>query len=68
VKAIGAEIGATSAQTALAWILTRGNDIATIPGTRRVNRVEENMAADAIEVRSHDTGDPSSLGSRSSLA
>src|SRR3989449_1415895 len=36
VTAIGAEIGATPAQTALAWILTRGTDIAPIPGTRRV--------------------------------
>ena len=50
VKAIGAEVGATPAQTALAWILTRGNDIAPIPGTRRVGRVEENTAADAIEL------------------
>ncbi|MGX1267230.1 aldo/keto reductase [Streptomyces phaeoluteigriseus] len=50
VQAIGAEIGATPAQTALAWLLTRGNDIAPIPGTRRVARVEENTAADAIEL------------------
>ncbi|WP_327180501.1 aldo/keto reductase [Streptomyces sp. NBC_01334] len=50
VQAIGAEIGATPAQTALAWLLTRGNDIAPIPGTRRVSRVEENTAADAIEL------------------
>ena len=50
VRAIGAEIGATPAQTALAWILTRGNDIAPIPGTRRVGRVEENTAADTVEL------------------
>jgi aryl-alcohol dehydrogenase-like predicted oxidoreductase len=50
VQAIGAEIGATPAQTALAWILTRGDDIAPIPGTRRVGRVEENTAADSIEL------------------
>ncbi|WP_424466591.1 aldo/keto reductase [Pseudoclavibacter helvolus] len=48
VRAIGEEIGATPAQTALAWILTRGDDIAPIPGTRRVSRVEENTAADAV--------------------
>jgi aryl-alcohol dehydrogenase-like predicted oxidoreductase len=53
VKAIGAEIGATPAQTALAWLLTRGDDIAPIPGTRRVSRVEENTAADGFEL----TGD-----------
>ena len=50
VRAVGAEIGATPAQTALAWILTRGDDIAPIPGTRRVARVEENTASDGIEL------------------
>ena len=50
VRAIGAEIGATPAQTAFAWILTRGDDIAPIPGTRRVARVEENTAADTVEL------------------
>ncbi|MFI5932018.1 aldo/keto reductase [Actinoplanes sp. NPDC051494] len=50
VRAIGAEIGATPAQTALAWLLTRGDDIAPIPGTRRVSRVEENTAAHAVEL------------------
>ena len=50
VKAIGAEIGATPAQTALAWILTKGHDIAPIPGTRRIARVEENTAADSVEL------------------
>lgn len=50
VRAIGAENGATPAQTALAWLLSRGEDIAPIPGSRRVSRVEENTAADAIEL------------------
>ena len=53
VKVIGAEIGATPAQTALAWLLTRGNDIAPIPGTRRVSRVEENTAAAGIKLTEH---------------
>ncbi|MER7198974.1 aldo/keto reductase [Streptomyces sp. CB01635] len=50
MQAIGAELGASPAQTALAWLLTRGDDIAPIPGTRRVARVEENTAADGIEL------------------
>ena len=50
VTAIGAEIGATPAQTALAWLLTRGDDIAPIPGTRRIARVEENTGAADIEL------------------
>ena len=50
VKAIAAEVGATPAQVALAWVLAQGDDIAPIPGTKRVVRVEENVAADAIEL------------------
>jgi aryl-alcohol dehydrogenase-like predicted oxidoreductase len=50
VKAIAAEAGVTPAQVALAWLLTRGEDIVPIPGTKRVARLEENLAADAIEL------------------
>jgi aryl-alcohol dehydrogenase-like predicted oxidoreductase len=50
VRAIAAEVGATPAQVALAWVLSRGDDIAAIPGTKRVSRVEENVAADAIKL------------------
>jgi aryl-alcohol dehydrogenase-like predicted oxidoreductase len=48
VRAIAAEVGATPAQIALAWLLAQGGDIAPIPGTRRVARVEENTAADGL--------------------
>jgi aryl-alcohol dehydrogenase-like predicted oxidoreductase len=50
VEAVAAEIGATPAQVALAWLLAKGDDIAPIPGTKRVSRVEENVAADGIEL------------------
>ena len=50
VDAVAAEAGATPAQIALAWLLAQGDDIAPIPGTRRVARVEENTAADRIEL------------------
>jgi aryl-alcohol dehydrogenase-like predicted oxidoreductase len=50
VQAIAAQSGATPAQIALAWLLAQGDDIAPIPGTRRVARVEENTAADKIEL------------------
>ena len=48
VRAVAAELGATPAQVALAWLLAQGDDIAPIPGTKRVERLEENVAADAI--------------------
>ena len=47
VEAVAAELGATPGQVALAWLLTKGDDIAPIPGTKRVARVEENVGADA---------------------
>jgi aryl-alcohol dehydrogenase-like predicted oxidoreductase len=50
VQAVAAEVGATPAQAAIAWLLTKGDDIAPIPGTKRVARVEENIAADRIEL------------------
>jgi aryl-alcohol dehydrogenase-like predicted oxidoreductase len=48
VQNIATEAGATPAQIALAWLLAQGTDIAPIPGTRRVTRVEENTAADSV--------------------
>lgn len=50
VLAVAAEARATPAQIALAWLLAQGDDIAPIPGTKRVVRVEENTAADRIKL------------------
>jgi aryl-alcohol dehydrogenase-like predicted oxidoreductase len=50
VEAVASEAGATPAQVALAWLLAQGDDIAPIPGTKRVSRVEENTAADHLEL------------------
>jgi aryl-alcohol dehydrogenase-like predicted oxidoreductase len=47
---VAAEIGATPAQIALGWLLAQGGDIVPSPGTRRSERVEENVGADAIEL------------------
>ena len=50
VQSIADEVGCTSAQVSLAWLLAKGDDIAPIPGTKRVTRLEENVAADDIEL------------------
>ncbi len=50
VAAIAAEVGATPGQVALAWVIAQGEHIVPIPGTKRVSRVEENCAADAVEL------------------
>jgi aryl-alcohol dehydrogenase-like predicted oxidoreductase len=50
VESVAAEVGATPAQVALAWLLAQGDDIAPIPGTKRVSRVEENTVAVDIKL------------------
>ena len=45
VRAVATEAGATPAQVALAWLLSRGEDVVPIPGTARVGHLEENLAA-----------------------
>ena len=50
VEAIARDAGATPAQVALAWLLAQGDDIAPIPGTKRISRLEENVAADAVQL------------------
>jgi aryl-alcohol dehydrogenase-like predicted oxidoreductase len=56
VETIATEVDATPGQVALAWLLTKGDDIAPIPGTKRVSRVEENVAADTIELSAEQIG------------
>jgi len=45
VRAIADEKSCTPGQLALAWVLSRGDDIAPIPGTKHVRYLEENVAA-----------------------
>jgi aryl-alcohol dehydrogenase-like predicted oxidoreductase len=62
VEAVAAEAGASPAQVALAWLLAQGEDIAPIPGTRRVSRLEENLAADDVELTPEQIGTLTTLG------
>jgi aryl-alcohol dehydrogenase-like predicted oxidoreductase len=48
--AIASELGVTPAQLALAWLLHQGQDIVPIPGTRRLERIDENAQASAIRL------------------
>lgn len=50
IIAIATQVGATPAQVAIAWLLSKGEGIVPIPGTKRVSRVEENTAADSVEL------------------
>ncbi|URD62108.1 aldo/keto reductase [Sphingomonas sp. KRR8] len=42
--------GCTAAQLALAWVLSRGNDIVPIPGTKRRRYLEQNIAATELQL------------------
>jgi len=48
VEAVAADAGVTAAQVALAWVLAQGEHLAPIPGTKRVQRLEENVAVAGI--------------------
>ena len=52
VTQIATAKGCTPAQLALAWLLHQGPDIVPIPGTRRIERLEENAAATHVELSS----------------
>lgn len=51
VAEIAKEIKVTSAQVALAWLLSREISLAAIPGTRNIARLEENWASQEITLR-----------------
>jgi len=45
VERIANSKGVSKAQVALAWVLSQNSEITTIPGTRKVHRLEENLGA-----------------------
>ena len=54
VRTIGARVGATPAQVALAWLLAQKPWIVPIPGTRRLERLDENLGAAAVHLAAED--------------
>jgi aryl-alcohol dehydrogenase-like predicted oxidoreductase len=54
LQTIAAHHNATPAQVALAWLLAQKPWIVPIPGTRRLQRLEENLAAAALSLSADD--------------
>jgi aryl-alcohol dehydrogenase-like predicted oxidoreductase len=54
VADVAGRLGATSAQVALAWVLAQGPSVVPIPGTRRPERVEENVASAELRLNPAD--------------
>ena len=64
LEEIGDRKGATPAQIALGWLLAQKPWIVPIPGTTRLNRLEENIAAASIALNSDDLRDIEEATSR----
>jgi aryl-alcohol dehydrogenase-like predicted oxidoreductase len=54
LEKIGARKGATPAQIALAWLLAQKSWIVPIPGSRKLERLDENLEAEKIELTAGD--------------
>ncbi|MBD9724331.1 aldo/keto reductase [Streptomyces caniscabiei] len=50
VAAVAAEVDATPTQVALAWLLSHSPVILPIPGTARIDHLEENLAAERLQL------------------
>lgn len=46
--------GATPGQIALAWVLSKGDDIVPIPGTKKISRLDENVGALKVSLTAED--------------
>ncbi|MEV1120521.1 aldo/keto reductase [Actinosynnema sp. NPDC049800] len=69
LRALAAERGVTAGQLALAWVHHQGEHVVPIPGTKRVEYLEENVAAaelqlDADELRAIEAAAPAVAGDR----
>jgi aryl-alcohol dehydrogenase-like predicted oxidoreductase len=62
VKALAESKGVTPAQVAIAWVLSRGDDVVPIPGTRRRTYLEQNAAASDIELTAHELAELDEIG------
>lgn len=61
VAAVAVRHGVRTGQVALAWVLSRGDDVAPIPGTRRVTYLEQNAAASAVTLTDRDLAELDAL-------
>jgi aryl-alcohol dehydrogenase-like predicted oxidoreductase len=62
VRTIGEAKGVTPAQVALAWVLSRGDDVVPIPGTKRRTYLEQNAAAGEVELTPDELAELEALG------
>jgi aryl-alcohol dehydrogenase-like predicted oxidoreductase len=54
VKDLATAKGCSPSQLAIAWVLAKGKDIITIPGTKCIQHLEENIASERVELTKDD--------------
>lgn len=54
IKTLATEKGCTPSQLAIAWVLAQGSDIITIPGTKHIKYLEENIASENFQLTKED--------------
>ena len=64
VRAIGARHGATPGQVALAWLLAQRPWIVPIPGTRQLDRLDENLGAASLALAPADLAEIDAAAAR----
>jgi aryl-alcohol dehydrogenase-like predicted oxidoreductase len=62
VRAVAEAKGVEPAQVALAWVLSRGDDVVPIPGTKRRTYLEQNAAAVDVELTADELAELDAIG------
>ena len=62
VRDLARDKGCTPGQLALAWVLSRGEDVVPIPGTKRRTYLEENVAGAGLELSAEDLAELDAIG------
>lgn len=68
VREIAEQKGCTPGQLALAWVLAQGDDVAPIPGTKRIPYLEENVGAVSVVLSDDDLEDLETAVPRDAVA
>jgi aryl-alcohol dehydrogenase-like predicted oxidoreductase len=61
IEAMAQDKRCTPSQLALAWLLAQGDDVVTIPGTRRIDRLDQNVRAMAMSLTADEVAHVSEL-------
>lgn len=64
VRAVAERHGVTPAQVALAWVLSRGDEVVSIPGTTKLKHLEANLGAVEVDLTDDDLSELDALSDR----